>query len=78
VAVSGNSVYVVGGSDTFGAFIYRFNASNGDTWSKKQLSADTPDITVDGSGSIYVVGTVSIPAITQSLVLPASACGTTH
>lgn len=60
VAVSGNSVYVMGASDTFGGFIYRFNTGKGSTWWKKPLSAGTSDITVDGSGNIYVAGTLPV------------------
>lgn len=59
VAVSGNSVYMVGTSGYIGVFLYRFNLDGG-TVSKNKFSsyASDSDVTVDGSGNIYAVGTV--------------------
>ena len=69
VAVSGNSVYVVGTSKTIGMFIYRFNLKTGDTWWKKQFGAPTNapyatgDIAIaaDGKGNIYMAGETEVP-----------------
>lgn len=70
LAVSGNGVYLLGTNEGLGAVVYRFNFSGGTSW-KKQVGtggSGASDMTVDGSGNLYLAGTV--PATCEDLEHP--------
>ncbi len=60
VAVSGGFVYVVGANQGLGTVVYRLNPSGSTYWKKRFSTGSSGDVTVDGSGNVYVAG--SIPA----------------
>lgn len=64
LVTTANSVYVVGSSAGKGFFLYRYTLA-GNTWWKRQLrtSLESPLISLDAAGNVYLADTVAGPVI---------------